>query len=498
MFEILHRDGLARIGKLQTPHGAVTTPTLMPVINPIDIFITPNELYEKFGAELMMTNAYLTRRHYGEEAARVGIHGVLNYGGPIMTDSGGYQLLRYGVVDVAPEEILRYQEAIGSDIATILDVPTGAGASKERAEETVRVTLERAREAEKLRSKPGVLWCGPVQGGLFQDLVALSAREMGKLDYHLHAVGSPVELLEGYRYREVVQLTMTAKRNLPLDRPVHLFGVGHPMALALGVAMGCDLFDSAAYALYAKDGRYMTVEGTFKLDDLSWFPCTCPLCCSRTPGEVKELPRRERVDFLARHNLYATFAELRSIRQAIVEGRLFELLEQRCRAHPRLLEGLKELMKHSEFIERFDPATKSSAFFYLGPESAKRPEVLRHRRRMREYVPPPLKNLVLYLSLGEEPRPPVDDLENSHFVKIVPPFGPVPEELEELYPLWQHEVPRELDDEAVKATVEALREYLENHGRRYERIILVANSEWVNLLRGAYLKFSDKLTIQEK
>ncbi|MFN4132758.1 MAG: tRNA-guanine transglycosylase, partial [Candidatus Hadarchaeales archaeon] len=93
MFEILHRDGLGRIARLRTAHGEVSTPTLMPVINPVDIFIPPREMKKKFGAELMMTNAYLILKHFGDDGAKRGVHGILDYDGPIMTDSGGYQIL---------------------------------------------------------------------------------------------------------------------------------------------------------------------------------------------------------------------------------------------------------------------------------------------------------------------------------------------------------------------------------------------------------------------
>ena len=116
---------------------------------------------------------------------------------------------------------------------------------------------------------------------------------------------------------------------------------------------------------------------------------------------------------------------------------------------------------------------------------------------MREYTPPPLKTLVLYVSFGDEPKPQVES-PDAHFVKVVPPFGPVPEELEEIYPLWQHEVPRELDREAIETTVQAVRRYLEVHAGAYEKVILIADSEWVEFLRGACSMVSEKLTVQER
>ena len=487
---------MGRLGRLSTSHGDVTTPTLMPVIDPSDVILSPSEIRREFGADLVMTNAYLMLCHFGQEAARRGVHGILNYDGPIMTDSGGYQILRYGAIDVGPEEIVRYQDAIAPDIATILDVPTGALVGRERAVETVRTTLERAKQAVELRSNPKVIWCGPVQGGTFSDLVAECAAEVGKLDYQLHAIGSPVELLENYRYAEIVDLVMTAKQHLPLNRPTHLFGAGHPMVLALAAVMGCDLFDSAAYVLYARDGRYMTQDKTLHLDSLTFLPCECPICVEYSPKEMKEASPEERVKLLARHNLHVTFGELRRIRQAIIEGRLWEHVEMRCRAHPRLLDGLRRLGKYREFVERFDPVSKPSAFCYLGPESASRPEVMRHEKRLAErYEPPALPTLALMPAFGRE-RPKVESPEQTHLIRLVPPFGVVPEELEEIYPLGQFQVPQELDAWQVKTVVDSLSNYLQKYGGRYERVLLFDDPQrWGSALVDACERVAGKLEV---
>ncbi len=494
-FEIICRDGLARVGRFETTHGRVTTPALMPVINPVDIFLKPAEM-RKAGTEIFITNAYLVKKHYGERGTELGVHRIIGYEGPVMTDSGGYQILRYGVIDATPEEIVRYQEAIGPDIATILDVPTGVGVTRRAAEESVRVTLERAEQLMKIRVRGDILWCGPVQGGLFTDLVEECARRMAGLDFDVYAIGSPVELLESYRYAEVVDLAMAAKRNLPPGKPVHLFGVGHPMVFALGAAMGCDLFDSAAYALYARDGRYMTVNGTMRVEELEWLPCSCPVCSGLDASDIPEMGPEERVRFLAMHNLYVSFEEIRRIRQAIAEGWLFDLLQQRCRSHPRLLEGLRRFMRYSEFVERFDPVSKRSAFFYLGPESARRPEVVRHRIRMGRIKPPAAEVLVLFpFHLADRVRR--DEWEGAYFVEILPPFGPVPEEIKDIYPLTQNEVPGEVDREGLEAAAGALRDFLERNGSMYRRIVLLDDGRWGDRLLETLGAFRGKLEVRE-
>jgi 7-cyano-7-deazaguanine tRNA-ribosyltransferase len=136
--------------------------------------------------------------------------------------------------------------------------------------------------------------------------------------------------------------------------------------------MGCDLFDSAAYALYARDDRYLTVRGTEHLEDLDYFPCECPVCTSHTPDELETSGGAERERLLAEHNLHVTFGEIRRIKQAIRQGNLLELVEARARGHPTMLDGYRALGDHAAQLEQTDPASKD-AFFYLSGESAARP-----------------------------------------------------------------------------------------------------------------------------
>ncbi|TKX83120.1 tRNA-guanine transglycosylase, partial [Halorubrum sp. SS5] len=107
----------------------------------------------------------------------------------------------------------------------------------------------------------------PVQGATYADLREEAGRHAAATDLDVFPVGAMVPLLNSYRYAEVVEAVRAAKRGLGPGVPVHLFGAGHPMMLALAVAAGCDLFDSAAYALMARDGRYLTVSGTEHLED---------------------------------------------------------------------------------------------------------------------------------------------------------------------------------------------------------------------------------------
>jgi 7-cyano-7-deazaguanine tRNA-ribosyltransferase len=422
------------------------------------------------------------------------LHSFLDFDGAIMTDSGAYQILVYGDVDVTPREIVEYQEHIGSDIATILDIPTGWKVTQDHARQTVDETLKRAKDFLTFKAREDILWVGPVQGGKNLDLVAKSAREMGKLPFQIHALGSPTEVMERYRYDVLVDMIMTAKTNLSIEKPLHLFGAGHPLMFALAVASGCDFFDSAAYSLYAKEGRYMTEAGTCRLNELDYFPCVCPKCVRATPKQVIELPEKEVQVFLAEHNLHACAAELKRIKQAIRDGRLWELLEMRAHGHPALFQALKTLKKYEDYVERHGPAVKNSGLFFYSSIGLARPEIVRHRKRLAERYTPPNEAKILLL-LPQTQRKPfhksktfTDIIRQPQVLKkpstihacfYCAPFGVVPTELDEIYPLSQHETVQTPDRETSEYVATQLADYISR--TRYEKVVLIDDTEnWGN------------------
>ncbi|MBU6996579.1 MAG: tRNA guanosine(15) transglycosylase TgtA [Theionarchaea archaeon] len=411
MFEIRAKDGLGRIGRLEIHGKVVETPALMPVINPKKAEIAPREMQEKFKAQMIITNAYIIyESSLREEAASRGIHELLDFDGVIATDSGSFQLMNYGNITVTNQEIVEFQQAIKSDISTFLDIPTTPNCTYEKALTDLEVTLERAREAQTL--KKGFM-NGTVQGGRFLDLRERACKELAAMDFEIHPLGAVVPFLLKYSFTPLLDIILTCKKHLPVERPVHLFGAGHPLLLPLAVLCGCDLFDSAAYILYAKGNRYLTPSGTRNLEDLLYFPCECPECSRTDPETVSGLSSQEKIAFLTRHNLYSTFGELRRIKQAIHEGSLWELVESRIRSHPNLLESYHVIKKYSDFIETSEPFTKRSGFFYTGAETKFRPVVARSASRI---APIP----------GETFEHPV--------------FGKVPVSLSQTYPFHTDEV----------------------------------------------------------
>ena len=498
-FEIKEKDLLARIGKLKTKSGTVETPLLFPVINPNIQPVSPRKLKDDFGFEAVITNAYILRKRFQNEPAEKGIHKFLDFDNVIMTDSGAYQILVYGDVEVSPAEIVEYQERIGSDIATILDIPTGWKVSREHAEQTVGETLQRAKDFFKTKTREDILWVGPVQGGRHLDLVAKSAVEMGKLPFQVHALGSPTEVMENYRFDVLVDMIMTAKMNLPIERPLHLFGAGHPMMFSLAVALGCDFFDSAAYALYARENRYMTENGTWRLSELDYFPCQCPKCAGETPKEVMDETPKEREAFLAEHNLYVCLAELKRIKQAIRDGRLWEHLEMRVHAHPALLTALKKLKNYEDFIEKYSPTAKRSGLFFFNSVGLARPEVIHYRNRMLERYCPPEDARILLLVPQTRNKPFHKTREfkkikqtlqrlgeklsgSIHVCFYAAPFGLIPLELDEVYPLSQHETALPLDRETVEYVASQVSDYIKR--AHYETVVLLHDSQhWGDSIR---------------
>jgi len=484
-FEIKYKDALGRIGKLKTPHGTVETPALMPVIHPgkqtIDV--------KRYGADMVITNAYIIYKNeeLKNKALEGGVHNLINFNGPIVTDSGSFQLSEYGDIDVDNREIIEFQEKIGTDIGTSLDIPTPPYVKRERAERELEITLKRAEEALNVREN--LMMNSVVQGSTFPDLRAKCAGIIGKMDFEVYPIGAVVPLLENYKYMDVLDIVMASVQHLPPSRPRHLMGAGHPMVFAFAVAMGCDLFDSAAYILYAQDDRFMMPDGTYKLQNLSQMPCSCEVCANYTPKDLRGMKKEQRMKLIAAHNLNISFAEIRKIKQAIINGSLLELVENRCRSHPYLLDALRGLKKYKNMLEEFDPAYKKSAFFYSGPESLNRPEIYRHLKRLKRLpkkdrlvlLPPfkkPYSKNIKTILLNNPEIENINDLvgelykiqnssdaELNDSVQIAVldyPFGIIPLEVDEVYPLAQNEAPSCLDEDSKKFIQDTLRDYMEN------------------------------------
>ncbi|MCK4808084.1 MAG: tRNA-guanine transglycosylase, partial [Candidatus Aenigmarchaeota archaeon] len=337
--------------------------------------------------------------------------------------------------------------------------------NRETAVHKLEETSKRISEARLSVSEQ--LLAGPVQGGRFIDLREKASLSVGKSGADVFAIGGIVPLMERYEFSRLIDTVMTVKMNLPPGRPVHAFGCGHPMLFSLLVLAGVDLFDSAAYALYAEDKRYMTVRGTFKIDDMHELPCSCPACSGKKPSDMDKRS-------IAMHNLYVTFGEIRTIRQAIMDGALFELVEQRVRAHPALLDAYVHLLRnkdYSDFIEKYDPVTKGSAFFYTGTESVMRPAVHRARKRLHErYVPPKGRKGYLVRSFDRFAK----STDNIHFIVRESLYGVVPSDILNIYPFGQTIVPATASKEIHPGADDSLNKYISSYRQHYKSLHIIS------------------------
>ncbi len=471
LFEITNRDGAARIGRIHTKHGAITTPMLLPVINPNLRTIEPREMWEKYGIEALITNSYVIWKHEDLRTTALsdGIHSLIDFPGAVVTDSGTFQSYVYGDVEVGPEEIVTFQRDMGVDIGTMLDVFGRPDMTREQLENSVRETADRAKPSLSVAGSE-MLLNGPIQGGTHADLRAESSLLMGSAEsegrgFAVHPIGGIVPLMEQQRYQELFEILLASKSNLPPDRPVHFFGCGHPMLFPMAIALGVDLFDSAAYAIFARDDRLLTPEGTVKLGDIQEWPFNSHALFGTTPQSVREMDGDERSTILAKHNLEVTQAELARCREAIRNGTIWELAEKRSHASPYLREAFLWLQEQlddpdegpiGDSVLRMIASTNPlrGGGEGLGDEIEYRPHILHiqallatrwrvpgswwdattgppERVLLIEGAPPPWRNSALASvieHLVEEPRT---------VVMISTPIGPIPFSMEDVSP-WCH------------------------------------------------------------
>ncbi|MGY5860311.1 MAG: tRNA guanosine(15) transglycosylase TgtA [Candidatus Thorarchaeota archaeon] len=472
-FEIRAKDGLARLGRFSTKHGTVKTPLLMPVIHPGKSVISPKDLIDVFGFQMVITNSYIINSHerFREKAIAEGVHGLLDFDHPIMTDSGTFQMYFHDLPEeeIDPIAIIEFQKQIKTDVGTILDAFSKPDVCREQVEKDVKLSLERAKMSVGLKGE--MMLAGTVQGGVFEDLREKSAQAMGALDFDVFPIGGVVPLMEMYRYADIVRVTLAAKKYLPPDRPVHLFGCGHPMLFAQAALLGCDFFDSASYAKFAEKGRMLLTTGTVHLQNLTELPCECPICSNTSAEELKALPKEEKDLALMRHNLYVSAAEMRRIRQAISEGKLFELAAVRARGHPALLEALQVMSRNMEQLVESDPFGKSSSIFYTGAETVVRPEITRfHERVLNRYPFRETDSIIIVPDIGERPfsdtastiiaevrkRKPEETL-----LMFLTPMGVIPWELEHVHPAQQCIFSKDVDPQTLKVSITRLQELLD-------------------------------------
>lgn len=496
-YEIRDVDLAGRIARLRTAHGILETPYLFPVIDPVRQEVKLDFL-SGHGFNAFITNAYLFyRRNRGKVKS---IHRSFNWNNIIMTDSGGYQVLVYGDIRIDNRTIVNYQNSIGSDIGVILDIPTGSHMDKRRAIRSIEETFRRAAEALPIIQDSNALWVLPIQGAPYKDLVIYSSIRAWKYPYHIYALGSPTVLLEKYEYSRLVELVALARIHLPPNKPLHVFGVGHPMIIPFLVAFGADLFDSASYVLYARDGRYMVSSGTKKIDELSYFPCSCPVCSKYTPYELNEMDNYSRTKLLALHNIYKLREEINRIKQAIKEGRLWEYLESKSKQHPSLRSAFEIIKKYLWYMERYTPYTRASprALLLYDYDSTYNPKLRLFKKNVIRYLVKKSKRIWLLPAISKPYRDQIfigkilkHFSSNYKEVFFYNPFlGIIPWGLTEMYPVFQHEEPGtlSLDTRFCYKVYNDIEDLVSKTGAKEIFLVIVNGCWWCECLSNIMLE----------
>ena len=369
-FEVLQRDGLARRGRLELPRGSIDTPAFMPVGTYGTVKgLTPEEV-RALGAQIILGNSFHLMVRPGTDiiSAHGDLHDFMHWDGPILTDSGGFQVFSLGElrkiteqgvhfrspVDGAklfmgPEESMAVQRALGADIVMIFDDCTPYPATREQARTSMELSLRWAGRSKVAHGDNPAALFGIVQGGMFTDLRAASLEGLLEMGFDGFAVGG-LSVGEPPDQREQVLDHLASL--LPADKPHYLMGVGTPLDIIAAVQRGIDMFDCVMPTRNARNGHLFTSQGVVRIrnavhktDTGPLDPaCDCATCRHYSRAYLHHLDKCNemlgaRLNTL--HNLSYYQRLMRELRAAIEQGRLAALAQSITNAYSGSTAGLR-------------------------------------------------------------------------------------------------------------------------------------------------------------
>jgi len=349
-FEVEARDGAARVARLTTPHGEVETPCFMPVGTKATVkAVAPRELAE-LGARIVLANTYHLYLRPGIElvAAHGGLHGFMRWDGPILTDSGGFQVfslegtrvVRDDGVEFAsvydgsrhvftPELAVRIQEELGADIIMAFDQCAPGTLARAEIEAAVERTTRWAAACKAAHRREDQLLVGIVQGGVDEGLRRRSAAEIMGVGFDAYAIGG---LSVGERGDEMLATVELMDDVLPADRLRYFMGIGDPVGMLEVVRRGVDVFDCVLPTRLARTGTAFSGEGRLNLRNARFAAdmrpldeaCDCYACRTFTRAYVRHLVLQKEMlgaQLLSQHNLRVLIRLTENARAAILAGR---------------------------------------------------------------------------------------------------------------------------------------------------------------------------------
>jgi queuine tRNA-ribosyltransferase len=354
-FSVTARDGVsaARTGSITTPHGTIPTPIFMPVGTQATVkAMTPDEL-QQVGAKIILGNTYHLYLRPGHELVRRlgGLHRFMQWHGPILTDSGGFQVFSLGELRkisedgvkfqshidgsyhfISPETSIAIQEALGSDIMMCFDECPPSPGDFDYVRRSLEMTTRWARRCKEAKSRPDQALFGIVQGGIFPELRRRSMDELLEIGFDGYALGGVSVGEEKARMLEVMRFSAPF---FPEDKPRYVMGIGTPEDLIEGIHAGYDMFDCVMPTRNARNGMLFTSSGRVNIkrgeyldDDGPLDPeCDCYVCRTFSRAYLRHLFRcgeilSSRLNTL--HNLHYYLRLMEQARGAIAEGRFVQ------------------------------------------------------------------------------------------------------------------------------------------------------------------------------
>jgi queuine tRNA-ribosyltransferase len=356
MFELLATDGAARRGRLTTAHGSVETPVFMPCGTYGTVkAMTPAALAEA-GTQILLGNTFHLMLRPGDDVVRGlgGLHRFMHWPGPILTDSGGFQVWSLGElrkiseegvvfrspvngdrVSLTPERAMAVQRNLGADVVMVFDECTAYPATEDEARRSMELSLRWAARCRRAygNGDPGLLF-GIVQGGMHEGLRRASLEGLLELGFDGYAIGG---LSVGESKAEMEQVLGGLLPQMPGGAPRYLMGVGTPQDLVLGVALGVDMFDCVMPTRNARNGYAFTSRGTLKirnarhrLADAPLDPeCGCYTCANFSRAYLHHLDRCGEIlgsILMTQHNLAYYHALMARLRASIETGTFRSLI----------------------------------------------------------------------------------------------------------------------------------------------------------------------------
>lgn len=354
-FELLAHDGPARCGRLHTAHGIIETPVFMPIGTYGTVKAMSPEELQSLGAQIILGNTYHLMLRPGVEiiAAHGGLHGFMNWLGPILTDSGGFQVFSLGEmrhitaagvtfrspvngdeVVLTPERSMAAQRALDADIVMIFDDCTPYPATEATAAASMRLSLEWAARSRAAHGDSPAALFGIVQGGMYDHLREESLEGLRRIGFDGYALGG---LSVGEPKAEMWRVLDHIAPKLPADRPRYLMGVGTPEDLVEAVGRGMDMFDCVLPTRNARNGHLFTQTGVVRIRNARHRDaigpldesCDCYTCRHYSRAYLHHLDRSGEILGLrlhTLHNLHYYLTLMRELREAIAGGRLLSYI----------------------------------------------------------------------------------------------------------------------------------------------------------------------------